>query len=164
KTERIASIFVGRPLDLISPKEISGELGMDIQLVTSIISRLRSEGLLERVSRGKYRLRMEQTIANETLLEIAEDFLKMSKEILPALNERFTDQPSTQGGDPLDQITNIYIQVRKFSGDMMAKNLLRLAAGKNADPKDAKVLVSTVRKLVLHGAGHLSFPSEKEGP
>ncbi|MBN1540102.1 MAG: MarR family transcriptional regulator [Candidatus Thermoplasmatota archaeon] len=164
KTERIADIFMKHPLDRISPKEISRELNMDIQLVTSIVNRLRSEGLIERVSRGKYRLRMEQTIADEVILRVSEDYLEMSSEVLPAIRTRLEHQLSAREGKPLDRMVRMYAEVKKFGGDLMARNLLRLAASKSVEPEGVKVLISAVGDRALHSSDQVSSSEVRGGP
>ncbi|MBN1389953.1 MAG: hypothetical protein JXA22_04855 [Candidatus Thermoplasmatota archaeon] len=143
KTERIANVFKVHPFESISPKEISGELGMEIQLVTSIVSRLRAEGLIERVSWGKYRLRMEQTLPEETLNKVANDYQEISRNILSTSDVRSINNDTR----PLDLMVQIYIEVMNVGGEIMAQNMLRLAARKSISPEDAEVLLSSIKEV-----------------
>ena len=143
KTEQIANVFIERPLDSISPKEISRELGMEIQLVTSIVSRLRAEGLVERVGWGKYKLRMEQTIAQDVLEQVSSDYWDLTRNILTS-----SGKGKIEGtGDHFDRIVRIFVEVRKVGGDVMAQNLLRLAARKSMPLEDVKILVGSVKEV-----------------
>ncbi|MGA1872204.1 MAG: MarR family transcriptional regulator [Thermoplasmatota archaeon] len=143
KTEQIANVFIEHPLDSISPKEISRELGMEIQLVTSIVSRLRSEGLVERIGWGKYKLRMEQTISEDILQKVAADFSEITKSMLSSSRKKVQD-PDIK---PFDQIVTVFVEVRKLNGDRMAQNMLRLAARRNMPHDEVKTLVSSVKEV-----------------
>ncbi|MGA1793794.1 MAG: MarR family transcriptional regulator [Thermoplasmatota archaeon] len=143
KTEQIANVFIERPLDSISPKEISRELGMEIQLVTSIVSRLRAEGLVERVGWGRYKLRMEQTIAHDILEQVSSDYWDLTRNILAGSGKGVAEGE----GDHFDRIVRIFVEVKKVGGDVMAQNLLRLAARKSMPHEDVKILVGSVKEV-----------------
>jgi len=143
KTEQIANVFIERPLDSISPKEISRELGMEIQLVTSIVSRLRAEGLVERVGWGKYKLRMEQTIARDVLEQVSSDYWELTRDILAGSGEGRIEGAD----DHFDRIVRIFVEVKNLGGDVMAQNLLRLAARKSMPLEDVKILVGSVKEV-----------------
>lgn len=145
KTDRIASIFTERPLDLISPKEISTELDMDLQLVTSIVSRLRSEGLVERVGWGKYKLKMDKDIEERYLKDINRELREMASMILgrtTLLNEIETN------GNPFNELIGLYSSLKRVGGDAMASNLLRLCAKKSLLEEKVDVLLESVGEVI----------------
>jgi hypothetical protein len=146
KTERIANVFASRPLDSISPKEISQELGLEIQLVTSIVSRLKAEGLIERVGWGKYKLRMEQTVDDDVLRLVASDMVKMSHNIIRSISSEDVEDGLK---DPFKFLIGIYQQVVSVGGETMANNLLRLSARKQMDESEVDYLLFSVREVAL---------------
>jgi hypothetical protein len=145
KTERIANVFTSRPLDSISPKEISMELGLEIQLVTSIVSRLKAEGLIERVGWGKYKLRMEQTVDDEILKIVAQEMFEMSQKVIRTKHEGDVEEELK---DPFKFLVQIYREIVKVGGEMMANNLLRLSARKRMEEEEVDFLVFSIREVV----------------
>lgn len=144
KTERIANVFTSRPLDSISPKEISRELDLEIQLVTSIVSRLKAEGLIERVGWGKYKLRMDQTVDDEVLRLISKDMYEMSLEIMGTTPLENVDEELKA---PFKFLIKIYKEAIGVGGETMANNLLRLCARKRLDDGEVDFLVHSVKEV-----------------
>jgi hypothetical protein len=145
KTDRIASVFISRPLSSISPKEIASELDLDLQLVTSIVSRLRSEGLIDRVGWGQYRLKRDRTISREYLEDINRELRDMASMIL---GKTTTLDRIETNGDPFKELISIYSSLRKVGGDAMASNLLRLCAKKSLLEEKVDVLMESVGEVV----------------
>jgi hypothetical protein len=146
KTERIANVFTSRPLDSISPKEISRELDLEIQLVTSIVSRLKAEGLIERIGWGKYKLRMDQTVDEEILQVITRDLYQMSLQIMGmAPNENVEEELKS----PFKFLIKIYQEAINIGGETMANNLLRLSARKRLDEEEVDFLVHSVKEVAV---------------
>jgi hypothetical protein len=137
-------VFTDRPLQPISPKEISRELDLDIQLVTSIVSRLRAEGLIERVGWGKYKLRMDNTFEPEKLLMIAEDLYDLTKGILGS-PENGHGEVSEE--NPFRYLVETYRAVSKRGGEAMAMNLLRLSARKRLTTDEIELLIMSVKEV-----------------
>jgi hypothetical protein len=146
KTERIANVFTSRPLDSISPKEISRELDLEIQLVTSIVSRLKAEGLIERVGWGKYKLRMEQTVDEEILQVITRDLYQMSLQIMGMAP---SDNVEQELKSPFNFLVKIYQEAINIGGETMANNLLRLSARKRLDEEEVDFLVHSVKEVAV---------------
>lgn len=146
KTERIANVFTSRPLDSISPKEISRELDLEIQLVTSIVSRLKSEGLIERVGWGKYKLRMDQTVDDEILKNISKDMYEMSLGIMGMTR---SDNVEAELKAPFKFLIKIYQEAISIGGETMANNLLRLSARKKLNEEEVDFLVHSVREVAV---------------
>ena len=146
KTERIANVFTSRPLDSISPKEISRELDLEIQLVTSIVSRLKAEGLIERIGWGKYKLRMEQTVDDDVLRIIAKNLYDISRNIVGSRQSRKLDEDLDQ---PFKFLIEVYKQVISVGGENMANNLLKLAARKELDDTEVEYLVYSIKEVAL---------------
>ena len=144
KTDRIASIFLSRPMEMISPKEISSELDMNIQLVTSIVSRLKNEGLIERVGWGRYRLRVETNIEEDYLKDINRELREMASMILG----RATLLDSIEKDDPFNELIGIYSSLRRVGGEAMASNLLRLCAKKSLLAEKVDVLMESVGEVM----------------
>lgn len=145
KTDRIASIFSSRPLESISPKEIAKELELDLQLVTSIVSRLRSEGLVERVGWGKYKLKVERSVGDDYLIKINKDLREMASMII-GKKEPFVEIDS--GGDPFKELTQLYSTIKELGGETLASNLLRLCAKKSHLEEKVDILVESVGEVV----------------
>ncbi len=146
KTERIANVFTARPLDSISPKEISVELDLEIQLVTSIVSRLKAEGLIERIGWGQYKLRMEQTVDDEILRIVAKDMYKISRNIVGSRENKDIEEELEE---PFKFLIEVYKQVIKIGGETMANNLLRLSACKELDDGEVEYLVYSVKEVAV---------------
>ncbi len=145
KTDMIASIFTSRPLDLVSPKDVSSELKMDLQLVTSIMSRLRSEGLIERVGWGQYKLKMESNIENRYLEDINRELRDMASMIL---GRTAILDGIQSNGDPFKELIGLYSSLRKIGGEAMASNLLRLCAKKILLADKVDVLIESVGEVM----------------
>ena len=146
KTERIANVFTSRPLDAISPKEISRELELEIQLVTSIVSRLKAEGLIERVGWGKYKLRMDQTVDDEIIEVISRDMYDLSLDIMGMTPITNLEEELKA---PFQFLIKIYRDAINIGGETMANNLLRLAARKRLDEGEVDFLVNSVREVAV---------------
>lgn len=144
KTERIASVFIERPLQPISPKEISRELDLDIQLVTSIVSRLRAEGLIERIGWGKYKLRMDNTFEPEKLITIARDLHDLTSGIL---GTREDGHGEVSEDHSFDYLVDTYRAISQKGGEAMAANLLRLSARKLLSPEETELLIISLREV-----------------
>lgn len=144
KTEMIASIFSDEPLDHHTPKEISLKLDLDIRLVTSIVNRLRSEGLVERIGRGRYRLKMDQEIREEIISGIRDEMASMSQVILGL------PEAKESGGDdetPFRELISLYRTVDEVGGRTMARNLLRLSGRKFLDDDSTDRLLLSVEEV-----------------
>ncbi len=137
-------MFTEHPLQPISPKEISRELDLDIQLVTSIVSRLRAEGLIERVGWGKYKLRMDSTFDPEKIILIAKDLYDLTKGILGS-----PDNGHGEGAaeNPFRYLVETFRAVSDRGGEAMALNLLRLSARKRLSPDEIELLIMSVMEV-----------------
>ncbi|MFW3146887.1 MAG: hypothetical protein ACMUIE_08770 [Thermoplasmatota archaeon] len=144
KTEKIASIFSDEPLDYHTPKEISLKLDMDIRLVTSIVNRLKAEGLVERIGRGRYRLKMDQEIDEETISGIRGELASMSQVILGIPGRDEKDRMNTT---PFKQLVSLYMMVDNIGGRTMARNLLRLSGKKYLDDDSVDRLLLSVEEV-----------------
>lgn len=145
KTDRIASYFSARPLDSISPKDIARELDMDLQLVTSLVNRLRKEGLVERIGRGKYRLKLEGFVDESSISAINRDMSILAGRIFGELNPR---TGGTSTGDPFRELVGLYLTLRKVGGEATASNLLKLCAYKRLEGRNVELLVNTIYEVV----------------
>ncbi len=144
KTDMIASMFSANPLSILTPKEISVKLGIDIRIVTSIVNRLRDEGTVERVGWGRYRL-MTGMVVDEAAIEgITEDMIAMSSEVLGGMNE----DRGPQGPDLMSRMLYVYTKLRRIGGEPFAINILRVCAKKRMDDEGVRVIVRMVSEGV----------------
>lgn len=144
KTDQIANVFSENPLDAISPKDISAELGLDIKLVTTIVNRLRKEGMIERVGWGKYRLSIDNSIEDEVLEMIADEMSKMTMVILGIpLNKINGDS----NGSAFKNLVSVYRKISEIGGELMAQNVLRLSASKKLGSDKVEPLISAVMEV-----------------
>jgi hypothetical protein len=121
-------------------------LDLEIQLVTSIVSRLKAEGLIERVGWGKYKLRMEQTVEDEVLKTVARSMYEMAQNLIRTgpqvdLEEKLVD--------PFKFLVEVYKEVLNVGGETMANNLLKLSASKKLEEREVDFLVFSVREVAL---------------
>jgi DNA-binding MarR family transcriptional regulator len=144
KTDMIASMFSANPLSILTPKEISVKLGMDIRIVTSIVNRLKDEGSVERVGWGRYRLMSGMVLDEAAIRSITEDMLAMSSEVLGRIEE----DRSAQGSDLMSRMHGVYTKLRRIGGEPFAINILRVCAKKRMDDEGVRVLVRMVSEGV----------------
>jgi len=147
KTEMIANVFTGRPTEIISPKEISKELGLDLQLVTSIVKRLMDEGLIDRISRGKYRLGSEFMGDVEDIRSICDDLERVALTTLGSKPR--SDLAFKKEADPYKRLNEIFIFIKGVGGEAMALNLLRISSKKRLDNDQTEMLFN-----ILKGVGN----------
>lgn len=140
----ITEVFTARPMDLITPKEISTSLGLDIQLVTSIVNRLRDDGVIERPSRGKYRLSLDQIADDDIIMEIAGEMEKLANTTLNILPEEGVENG---GADPFKKLLLIFKHIQERGGQSMALNLLRMSARSKLDPDQIDALISSIKEI-----------------
>lgn len=145
KTEMITEVFTARPMDLITPKEISTSLGLDIQLVTSIVNRLRDDGVIERPSRGKYRLSLDQIADDDIIMDIAREMEKLANTTLNILPEE--EGVENGGADPFKKLLLIFKHIQERGGQSMALNLLRMSARSKLDPDQIDALISSIKEI-----------------
>ncbi|MGA1821058.1 MAG: type IV toxin-antitoxin system AbiEi family antitoxin domain-containing protein [Thermoplasmatota archaeon] len=143
KTEMITEVFTSRPMDLITPKEISISLGLDIQLVTSIVNRLRDDGIIERPARGKYRLRIDQIADDDTLSEIARDMEELASDTLNIPPAGKSENGYT---NPFRELFLIYTHIQKRGGQAMSQNLLRLSARNRLSQDQIDALIRSIKE------------------
>lgn len=144
KTDMIAEIFNSRPMEKHSPKEIAGELGLEIQLVTSIVSRLRNEGLIERVGWGQYKLKMAHTIEDLHMKEICDHMKEMAS---PVMGTTLPTSGELEKEDAYSELIVIYRSIREKGGEIMAVNLLRLCASKVLDDDNVDHLLINIGEV-----------------
>ena len=144
KTDLIAGIFSDHPLDPLSPKLISIELGLDIKLVTTIVNRLRQEGLIDRVGWGKYKLSIDNSIGDEILEKITHDMFEMTCVILGPIPVKRIESPN---GSAFKELVTIYLRLCTIGGEIMAQNVLRLAANKNLPEDKIEPLIVSVSEV-----------------
>lgn len=146
KTEHIASIFTGNPLKEMSPKDISNELGYDIQLVTTIVNRLMSEGTVERIGRGRYRLKVDQVIDDGYLRSMISEMMDLTKMVLGA---RYIEGRDWNGSGGFKELVELYQVIRSKGGSALANNILRLAAKKSLHEGDIEAVLGSVEEVAL---------------
>lgn len=139
KTDRIAEVFTENPTVTFSPKQIAHDLDLDLQLVTSIVKRLMDEGMLERVDRGKYRLRSMLSVDMDELFEISREMDERASRTIG--KELDSIQPFTIGKDPLDQLNATFGRIRDLGGKSFAVNLFRMSAKKRMKIEDMNSLL-----------------------
>ncbi|MEA3558378.1 MAG: hypothetical protein U9R75_03905 [Candidatus Thermoplasmatota archaeon] len=145
KTDMIAGVFSDHPLDPMSPKHISIELGLDIKLVTTIVNRLRQEGLIDRVGWGKYKLSIDNSIEDEILEKITDDMFEMTRIILGPIPYKNTETPN---GSAFKGLVNVYRSLCTIGGELMAQNVLRLAANKNLPEDSIEPLIVSISEVI----------------
>ncbi|MFO8050905.1 MAG: hypothetical protein R6V01_04320 [Thermoplasmatota archaeon] len=145
KTDMIANVFSEHPLDALSPKMISTELGLEIKLVTTIVNRLRNEGVIERVGWGKYRLSIDSNIEEEVLENISEDMYRMTGVILGSAPSGWLNDSNGSG---FKNLVNAYARISEIGGDVMAQNILRLAASKSLPDDKVDPLMVSVMEVI----------------
>ena len=139
----IADVFSRRPTDLITPKEISRELGLDLQLVTSLMKRLMDEGVIDRISRGKYRLKIDMVCDKKEINEIVTDMEKIALITLgipPHSNNKESDED-----DPYRRLKDAYVRIRSLGGEVMALNLLRVSSRKKLEKEECDLLFQLIK-------------------
>ncbi|MCU0799289.1 MAG: hypothetical protein MUC62_06415 [Candidatus Thermoplasmatota archaeon] len=146
KTEHIASIFTGNPLKDISPKEISNELGYDIQLVTTLVNRLMSEGMVERTGRGRYKLKVDQVIDDSYLRSMISEMKDLTRMVLGVRSMEGRDWSGSGG---FKELVELYQVIRAMGGSALANNILRLAAKKSLLEGDVEAVLGSVEEVAL---------------
>jgi hypothetical protein len=144
KTDRIASMFTADPITVLTPKEISVQLDMDIRIVTSIVNRLRDEGSIERVGWGRYRLKTGMVVDEKAIVGISDDLIRLSSEVLGKIEE----DRSIWGENRLARLLWIYEKISKIGGEPFALNMLRICTKKWLDEEGAKVMIRIVSEGV----------------
>lgn len=140
KTDRIAGIFTSNPFNVYNPKNLSSDLGMNLQLVTTIVNRLRDEGLIERIGWGKYRLRTEASFDRETVEGVMRDFLHLSSEVLgPDI-----DTTDIQGDDVIITLIDSYERIKEIAGEPFSANILRICVKKRLEGDQARIFIRLV--------------------
>ncbi|MDG6225369.1 MAG: hypothetical protein QCI82_07640 [Candidatus Thermoplasmatota archaeon] len=140
KTDRIAGLFTSQPFRVFTPKELSVELGMKLQLVTTIVNRLKDEGLIERVGWGKYRLRTDASFDRETVEGVMRDFLHLSSEVLGS----DIDATGIEGDDMITPLIDTYERIKDLAGESFSANILRICVNKRMEGDQARVFIRLV--------------------
>jgi len=140
KTDMIAGMFTSHPMEVLTPKRIACDLGLNLQMVTTIVNRLREHGLIERIGWGKYRLRNDVVLDGPTIELILEDFKTMSQEVL-GMPIRSSLQDS---GEKVSTLMEAYDKVRRIGGEPFASNVLRVCSYRRLDDQRSKALVRLV--------------------
>ncbi len=146
KTEHIASVFTGNPLKEMSPKGISKELGYDIQLVTTIVNRLMSEGLVERTGRGRYRLKVEHVIDDGHVRSMISEMKELS---MMVLGMRSVEGRDWNGSGGYKELVDLYQAIRSMGGSALANNILRLAAKRSLLDGDVEAVLGSVEEVAF---------------
>jgi len=141
KTDRIAGVFTSHPNDVISPKEISRELDLNLQLVTTIVNRLKEEGMVERIGWGKYRLRRMVIMEDTDIRAVRDEMASLASSVFG----RPFGAYCTDGGDRMTELSSLYTRIRVLGGETVASNLLLISARKHLDEDGAKKLLRTLQ-------------------
>jgi hypothetical protein len=144
KTDRIASVFSSSPFVEHTPKMISEDLDMDIKLVTTIVNRLRSEGMIERIGWGRYRLKTDKDFDQEYLREITADMKDKASTIMGGRDRL---EIKTSGEDPFNELKEVYEAIRKLGGEVMASNLLRICAKRSNLADMSEMLIEAIGEV-----------------
>jgi hypothetical protein len=108
------------------------------------VSRLRAEGLIERVGWGKYKLRMDNTFEPEKLLLIAEDLYELTRGILGSPGN---GHGKASAENPFGYLVETFRAVSDRGGEAMAMNLLRLSARKRLSPDEIELLIMSIKEV-----------------
>ena len=140
----IARVIRESPFQSHTPKQIANQLDLDIQLVTSIVNRLRSEGVIERIGWGKYIQKREQEFEDTYLIDIIHDMREMASVILG----RTSPLDNIQGqDDPFKELMEVYRSIKELGGEAMASNLLRLCAKKSMLRDKVDMLIESFEEV-----------------
>ena len=140
----IARVIRESPFQSHTPKQIANQLDLDIQLVTSIVNRLRSEGVIERIGWGKYIQKREQEFEDTYLIDIIHDMREMASVILGRTSP--LDNIQVQD-DPFKELMEVYRSIKELGGEAMASNLLRLCAKKSMLRDKVDMLIESFEEV-----------------
>ncbi len=140
----IAKVISDSPFQSHTPRQIANELDLDIQLVTSIVNRLRSEGVIERIGWGKYIQKREQEFEDRYLIDITHDMRVMASMILGQTSPLDNIK---QKGDPFKELMEMYKSIKELGGETMASNLLRLCAKKSMLNDRVDILIESFEEV-----------------
>jgi hypothetical protein len=139
-------MFTGNPLKELSPKDLSKELGYDIQLVTTIVNRLMTEGLVERIGRGRYRLKMEQVLDDTYIRSMISEMKDLTARVL---GENAVDGRDWNGSGGFNELVDLYRTIRSRGGSSLANNILRLAAKRSLMAGDVEAVLGSVEEVAF---------------
>jgi DNA-binding MarR family transcriptional regulator len=139
KTDLIAGMFTTHPMEVLTPKRIAGDLGLNLQMVTTIVNRLKDQGMIERIGWGKYRLRSDVVLDGPAIEEIVKDFTSMSEDILGR-----DLHGNGREGEKVSTLIEAYEKVRRIGGEPFAVNVLRICTKRRLDDERAKAIVRMV--------------------
>jgi hypothetical protein len=130
KTELILDYLVGRPNEVLSPKEIAENLGFNLQTTVTVLNRLALEGAISKKGRGQFcfegDLRQTKTIKTGTIKGVRE---------APSNIDRETAQL-------------IYNSIYNMASDSAGADVIGTIAGISKEDFDSKEPVKSIKNLV----------------